>query len=114
MTDPNTPRRGRTRKPAIRARDVRGARYLHNVMDLLRPLRSHKGCANRTLHYDEYVAYLLLYFFNPVVTSLRGLQQVSTLEQVRRRFHLPGFSLGSFSEARNVFDPSLLLLSSLR
>jgi hypothetical protein len=84
-------------------------------MDLLRPLRAHKDCTNRTLHYDEYVAYLLLYFFNPVVTSLRGLQQMSTLEQVRRKLGLPRFSLGSFSEARNVFDPGLLepILSAL-
>lgn len=108
MTDPDSLRRGRRRKPTIRARDVRGAKYLRSVMDLLRPLRAHKDCTNRTLHYDEYVAYLLLYFFNPVVTSLRGLQQVSTLEQVRRKLGLPRFSLGSFSEARNVFDPSLL------
>jgi hypothetical protein len=77
-------------------------------MELLRPLRAHHDCPNRKLHYDEYVAYLLLYFFNPVVTSLRGLQQVSTLEKVRHTLRLPRFSLGSFSEARNVFDPSLL------
>ena len=108
MTCPASLPRGRKRTPAIRARDVRGAKYLRSVMDLLRPLRAHKDCSNRTLHYDEYVAYVLLYFFNPVVTSLRGLQQVSTLEQVRRRLGLPRFSLGSFSEARNVFDPSLL------
>lgn len=87
---------------------MRGAKYLRSVMELLRPLRAHKDCPNRTLHYDEYVAYLLLYFFNPVVTSLRGLQQVSTLEKMQRTLRLPRFSLGSFSEARNVFDPDLL------
>lgn len=108
MTDPEPLRRGRRPTPAIHARDVRGAKYLRNIMDLLRPLRAHKNCTNRTLHYDEYVAYLLLYFFNPVVTSMRGLQQVSTLEQVRGNLGLPRFSLGSFSEARNVFDPDLL------
>ncbi len=95
-------------KPKLRPCDVRGAKYLRGVMDLLRPLRAHKDCPNRKLHFDEYVAYLLLYFFNPIVTSLRGLQQVSTLAQVRRRLNLPRFALGSFSEARNVFDPSLL------
>jgi hypothetical protein len=76
-------------------------------MRLLRPLHAHEDCPNRTLHFDEYVAYLLLYFFNPIVTSLRGLQQVSTLGKMRT-LRLPRFSLGSFSEARNVFDPSLL------
>ncbi len=41
-------------------------------------------------------------------TSLRGLQQMSTLEKVHKKLGLPRFALGSFSEARNVFDPSLL------
>ena len=95
-------------RPKLRSRDIRGAKYLASAIDLLRPLHDHKACPNRNLHYDEYVAYLLLYFLNPIVTSLRGLQQVSTLEKVREKLHLPRFSLGSFSEARNVFDPSLL------
>jgi len=92
----------------LRSRDIGGAKYLRSATELLRPLRPHKDCPNRRLHFDEYVAYLLLYFFNPIVTSLRGLQQVSTLDKVRRKLKLPRFSLGSFSEARNVFDPSLL------
>jgi len=108
MADNEAQPRGRKHKPKIRARDVRGAKYLRNVMKLLRPLRAHKDCSNRKLHYDEYVAYLLLYFFSPIVTSLRGLQQVSTLEKVQKELGLPRFSLGSFSEARNVFDPTLL------
>jgi len=29
-------------------------------MDLLQPHRAHKDCPNRTLHSDEYVAYLVL------------------------------------------------------
>ncbi len=99
---------GPTPKPPLRSEDIRGAKYLASVLDRLRPLRVHKDCANRDLHFDEYIAYLLLYFFNPVVTSLRGLQQVSTLEKVQRKLGLPRFSLGSFSEARNVFDPALL------
>jgi hypothetical protein len=95
-------------KPKIRDRDLRGAKYLRSVLDLLRPLHSHQDCENRKLHFDEYVAYLLLHFFNPIVTSLRGLQQVSTLEKVQKKLGLPRFSLGSFSEAGHVFDPALL------
>jgi len=95
-------------KPKLRSKDIRGAKYLASVLELLRPLSVHRDCPNRKLHFDEYIAYLLLYFFNPIVTSLRGLQQVSTLEKVQRKLRLPRFSLGSFSEARNVFDPALL------
>ncbi len=108
MTTRRRAKPGPKPKRKLRSRDIGGAKYLRGVMKLLRPLRSHKDCANRRLHFDEYVAYLLLYFFNPIVTSLRGLQQVSTLDKVRRKLKLPRFSLGSFSEARNVFDPSLL------
>jgi len=99
---------GRKKTPRIKPNEVRGARYLRNILELLKDLRSHRDCPNRLLHYDEYVAYVLLYFFTPVVTSLRGLQQVSDFEVVHRKLGLPRFSLGSFSEASRVFDPSLL------
>jgi hypothetical protein len=107
MTSARRKKPGPEKKPKLRSRDIRGAKHLASVLELLRPLHAHRDCANRRLHYDEYVAYLLLYFFNPIITSLRGLQQVSTLRK-RRTLGLPRFSLGSFSEARNVFEPSLL------
>ena len=99
---------GRPPNPTLRSKDIRGAKYLKNVMELLRPLRDHRDCHNRQLHFDEYVAYILLYFFNPIVTSLRGIQQVSELRKVTKKLGLPRFGLGTFSEARNVFDPALL------
>jgi hypothetical protein len=51
---------------------------------------------------------LLLGLFNPVVDSLRGLQQASELESVQKRLDLSRVSLGSFSEASRVFDAELL------
>ncbi len=39
---------------------------------------------NRDLHYDEFCLLLLLGLFNPVVDSLRGLQQASELESVQK------------------------------
>ena len=101
-------KRGRPKTPAIKPNEVRGGKYLRSILKLLKGLRSHKGCPNRDLHYDEFAAYILLYFFTPVLTSMRGLQQVSGFETVHRRFGLPRFSLGSFSEAGRVFDPTLL------
>jgi hypothetical protein len=78
-------------------------------MQLLHPLHAHRDCPNRKLHYGEYVAYLLLYFFTPVIDSMRGLQQASSLQVVQRKLGLRRFSLGSFSEASHVFDPQLLV-----
>jgi hypothetical protein len=88
--------------------EVRGAKYLRQITDLLAPLQDHRPDPKRKLHYDEFCAWLLLYFFNPTINSMRGLQQVSDLAAVRRRVGLRRFSLGSFSEASQVFDPELL------
>jgi hypothetical protein len=96
------------RKPTIKPRDVQGANYLRQIIDLLRPLHTHHPDPKRTLHYDELCAWLLLYFFSPILTSLRALQQASTLEQIQRQLGLPRFSLGSFSESAAVFNPELL------
>ena len=99
---------GRKKTPQVKPQQVGGAKYLRIVRDLLAPLRSHRDCANRELHYDEYVQYVLLHFFTPVVTSMRGLQQVSDFDRVHRKLNLPRFSLGAFSEAGGRFDPELL------
>jgi hypothetical protein len=51
---------------------------------------------------------LLLYLFNPIVTSLRGIQQASELKNVQRKLKCSRSSLGSLSEATRVFDPERL------
>lgn len=63
---------------------------------------------NRELHFDQYCMLILLYLFNPVVTSLRGLQQASELDKVQKKLGCPRAALGSFSEAATVFDPERL------
>ena len=60
------------------------------------------------LHYDQYLALMLLFFFNPIVTSMRGLVQASSLKKVRQKLGVSPTSLGSFSEAGSVFDAELL------
>jgi len=71
------------------------------------------GCArdragNRELHMDQYMALILLYMFNPICSSLRGLQQASELKKVQKKLGVPRASLGSLSEAARVFDSTLL------
>lgn len=63
---------------------------------------------NRDLHFDQYAALVLLYFFNPVLTSLRGIQQISSFDKVKKSLGIKGASLGSLSEASHVFDAELL------
>ena len=75
---------------------------------VLNRFHNSKTHQNRKLFYDQYLALMLLYFFTPVLTSLRGIQQATTLEKVQKRPGLKKTSLGSLSEASYVFDPELL------
>ena len=73
----------------------------------------HSGTAgdkagNRQLFFDQYAALLLLYFFNPILTSFNGLQQASALDKVQKVTGGPRVSKGSLSEAQGVFDATLL------
>lgn len=75
----------------------------------LRPVGTERDRAgNRKLFYDQYVALLLLYFFTPTLTSLRGLQNASNWEQTRRKLGVSRASLGALSEAASVFDAKYL------
>jgi hypothetical protein len=92
--------------------DIRGMKQLRRVAELLSFLH-HAGCGrdkagNRQLHYDDYVLLILLYLFNPLIDSMRLLQQVADLPEVRQRLGIKRFSLGSFSESCRVFDPAML------
>ena len=57
---------------------------------------------------DEYCLGVLLYMFNPAITSLRGIQQASELRNVQKKLGIKRASLGSLSESVSVFDPALL------
>jgi hypothetical protein len=57
---------------------------------------------------DQYCLLILLYLFNPIVTSLRGIQQASELAKVQKKLGCPRAALGSLSEAASVFDAGLL------
>jgi len=102
----------RPRKPRIRERNLQGFSHFRLLLPVLESLH-HDACQrdrahNRLLHFDQYVALILLYFFNPIVTSLRGIQQTSELAKVQRKLGCSRASLGSLSEAARVFDPDLL------
>ena len=98
--------------PTIHEHDLEGFKYLKTIFPLLQRLHRH-GCERdqgqkRLLHYDQYVALVLLYFFNPIVTSLRGLQHTTELGKVQRALGGSRTSLGALSEAATVFDAELL------
>ena len=51
---------------------------------------------------------MLLFLFNPAVVSLRAIQQASELRKVQRKLGCLRASLGSLSEATEVFQPERL------
>jgi hypothetical protein len=100
------------RKKQITAEDLSGFKQLRRVRSLLGYLHE-VGCErdrahNRELFFDDYVILSLLYLMNPLVDSMRTLQKVSDLEEVRQRLGIKRFSLGSFSESCRVFEPAML------
>lgn len=90
------------------ANDIRGLKFFKPVRALLERLHGEAAHPNRELHFDEYISLLLLYFFNPLVSSLRDIQAVSDLDAIAKRFGVRRASLGSLSEASQVFDPESL------
>jgi len=100
------------KRAKVREQDITGLKYFDKLSPLLERLHE-DGCArdragNRRLHYDQYCLLILLYLFNPIVTSLRGLQQASELAKVQNKLGCARAALGSLSEATSVFDPQRL------
>jgi Transposase DDE domain len=95
-------------KPSLVSVPLHGRKYWQALRPLLDRLHevgtASDRAGNREFFCDEYLGLLLLYFFNPTLTSLRALQQASELPQVNRRFGIPRVSLGSLSAAARDFD----------
>lgn len=100
------------KRAQIDDQDITGLKYFDKLAPFLERL-SDAGCqrdtaSNRRLHFDQYCLQILLYLFNPIVTSLRGIQQASELSKVQKKLGCLRASLGSLSEAATVFDAELL------
>jgi len=100
------------KRKKIKEKDLQGFKYFQPISAILENLHD-AGCArdragNRTLHMDQYISLILLYFFNPICRSLRAVQQASELKKVQRKLGVARASLGSLSEAARVFDSALM------
>jgi hypothetical protein len=100
------------RREDVREADVTGLKYFDKLAPMLARLHD-VGCqrdkaGNRKLHYDQYGLLVLLFMFNPVVRSLRAIVQASELRNVQRKLGCQRASLGSLSEATDVFQPERL------
>ena len=99
-------------KRTIKASEITGLKFFDQLAPLLQRLHDDNcdrdKANNRKLHYDQYCMLMLLHLFNPIVTSLRGVQQASELKKVQKKLGCARASLGSLSEASTVFDAERL------
>jgi hypothetical protein len=96
----------RTRKPTISAKNIQGLKYFNRLQPLFASLHDIgvDPAGNRQLHYDQYASLILLFFFNPILSSLRGIQKASCLQQVQDKLGCSRTSLGALSAAARSFD----------
>ena len=105
-------RRAAEREQTIDPRRIAHLKKLRHLLPLLAALRD-SGCGrdragNRDLYFDQYVTLVLLYLFNPLIDSMRVLQEAAAVEKVAGQLGVKRFSLGSFSESVRLFEPEKL------
>ena len=77
------------KRKKVRQRDITGLKYFDRLGPLLERLHDdgveRDKAKNRQLHFDQYCMLVLLFMFNPVVSSLRAIQQASELKNVQKK-----------------------------
>ena len=99
-------------EPPLKQPDVQGLKHFKTLLPLFARLHN-VGCerdtaGNRKLFFDGYCALVMLYLFNPLLSSMNALQQALKLPNVAKALGVKPFSAGSFSEAPEVFKPEML------
>jgi hypothetical protein len=86
------------------------------IQGYLHRLRSVYVHHNRVLFYDDVVTVYLLAFFNPVLRSLRCIEDASQLPGVNRHLSVEAVCKSTLSQANELFDPAKLdgLIADLR
>ena len=100
---------GKTRKK-VREEDVTGLKYFDRLAPLLKRLHD-DGCepdkaGNRQLHFDQYCMLVLLYLFNPTVSSMRAIQQASELKKCNANSAVAGHRSVRFPKPRTFSIPT--------
>ena len=88
---------------------MKDLRAIAKLLDRLHEVGTKRDKAkNRDLHMDQYCLLVLMWIYNPILTSMRGLQEASNLKEVQKRLGVGRASLGSLSESVSIFDPEPL------
>jgi hypothetical protein len=117
MTDKIVNKRSdRRRRQRLDKRHVLGLPQLRFVEGLLDSLRSAYDHPNRKLYFDDLFIALLLAFYNPVVRSLRGVEDASQMPGINQHLDIAAIKRSTAGDAMSAFDPQLLvpLIADLR
>lgn len=85
-----------------------GRRLTRLIDEHLRHLHAQPAHGNRKFFFDQLVVAHLLAFFNPVLHSLRRIEDAFDLPAVRRLFGIRGAAKSTVADANRLFDPQLL------
>lgn len=100
------------KKRPITGKELQGFRDVGAMRELLTRLHGigtkRDSAGNRKLFMDDYCLLILMWLYNPVIDSLRGLHRTSELPEMRKRLGVGRASLGSLSESVTIFDPEPL------
>jgi len=88
---------------------VIGLPQLRFVEGMLGHLRAAYDHPNRQLHFDDLFIALLLAFYNPVVRSLRGVEDASQMPGINQHLDIAAIKRSTASDALAAFDAKLLL-----
>jgi hypothetical protein len=91
-----------------RPEQLDGRRLILRIEDHLRHLHRQPAHGNRSFFYDQLVIAHLLAFFNPLLRSLRRIEDVFELPVVRRRFGIRAAPKSTVADCQRLFDPHLL------
>lgn len=86
-----------------------GSDYLALLDKHLRKLRKAYAHPNRRLHYDDLLTAYLLAFFNPILRSLRTLEDASTSQRMQDHLSIERLCRSTLSDANGILDSKLLL-----
>lgn len=85
-----------------------GAKYLKVLDKHRKRLRKASNHPNRVLHYDDLFTLLLMGFFNPVLRSLRTLEDASQSPLLQDCLMVERACKSTLSDANSCLDPKLL------
>jgi hypothetical protein len=101
----------RKKRPKLKLEDLSGGRYIDRLEPQLEWLaEASRRHGNQVVLMSHVLVAHLLTFFNPVVASLRRLDDFFDLPDVRKRLGAPRLPKSTLSDAQRLFDPTLLLL----